>query len=415
MITRTDADAVAAAWAHAESLARGREHRAVLEEFDLGYAVRTATVRRLFSPSELGTGVRVIDRETGRVSNWPNWPIETLRQQYREKRGEVVDPPRTADPELQLRREARRKVAPSVAAHATVDGRVYIARGAKGDQELGHHRLVLERLAEQTPQETVRGSERHAELIVCSDVLHDVDRRRALDGLPPLTLDEARRLLSESLFETFQIHSPGDPLAGKPNDPCETCVHVLTQLALLPWGSTAALYTSLPPDQPNPDPARFSDTLASALLDGGWLPQAPFEANWQMAEPMVEDVDKVKGQEHRHEAFPAVFQAFGQTGSLVMARQTPGLEQRTRYFQIESEIAAHTADLLHEFGQVIGVRLYPLGRIGRESVLAIDERGRVFDLDQAGEWFVADSYVEALETLVLGKRTYRVRDDGTWD
>lgn len=414
MITRTDADAVATAWARAESLAKGREHLATVEEFDLGFAVRTATVRRLFSPSELGTGVRVIDRATGRVSTWPNWPFETLRQQYREKRGEVVDPPKTADPEIQLRREARRTVAPSVAAHATVEGRVYIARGAKGDQKLQHHRLVLERLAEQTPQETVRGCERHAELIACSDALHDVDRRRALDGLAPLTLDEARRLLSESLFETFQIHSPGDPLAGKPNDPCETCTYVLTQLALMPWGSTGALYPDVAPDKPNPDPGRFSDILASALLDGGWRPQTPYEINVEMAEPMVEDVNKIKGREFRHREFPAVFEAFGQTGSLVMARRAPGLEQRTRFFQVESEVAAHTADLLHEFGQVIGVRLYPLGRVGFESVLAIDEQGRVFDLDQAGEWFVADSYVEALETLVLGKRTYRVRDDGTW-
>jgi hypothetical protein len=414
MITRAEADATGAALARAESLAKGREHRAVVGEFDLGFTVKTVSVRRLFSPSEVGAGVLVIDRETGRTSTWPNWPADTLHEIYREKRGDIVDAPRASDPEVQLRREARRSVAPSVAAHATVEGRVYVARGAKGDQKLNHHRLVLERLAEQTPQETVRGCERHAELIACSDALFDVDRRRALNGLPPLTLDEARHVLAPARLETFQIHAPGDPLAGKPNDPCETCTYVLTQLALMPWGQTGALYPRTAPDQPNPDPERFSDVVASALLDAGWMPEVPYEVRTDLADFMIEDVNKVKGREFRHTSFPAVLEAFGQTGSLVVDRRTPGAEQRTRFFQIESEVAAHTADLLHDFGQVIGARLYPIGRVGYESVLAIDERGRVFDLDQAGEWFVADTYPAALETLILGKRTYRVRDDGTW-
>jgi hypothetical protein len=305
-------------------------------------------------------------------------------------------------------------VAPSVAAHATVEGRVYVARGAKGDQKLNHHRLVLERLAEQTPQETVRGCERHAELIACSDALFDVDRRRTLRGLAPLTLDEARQLLAASEFETFQILAPDDPDAGKPNDPCETCTYVLTQLALMPWGKTGGLYPSVAPDLPNPDPARFSDVLGAELVHAGWMAEIPREGNVLMAELTVEEVAAKQGRQFRHEVFPAVIEALGQTGSLGIHRRAPGLEQRSRYFEIFPDRAAYTADLLHEFGEVIGARLFPLGRVGFESVLAIDERGRVFDLDQAGEWFVAGTYLEALETLTLGKRTYRVRDDGTW-
>jgi hypothetical protein len=414
MITRADADAVAAAWARSESLAKGREHRADVEEFDLGFSVKTVAVRRLFSPSEVGAGVRVIDRETGRVSTWPNWPSATLQEVYREQRGDVVDPPRTADPELQLRREIHRRPAPSVAAHATVQGRVYIARGAKGDQKLNHHRLVRERLAEQSPQETVRGCERHAEMIVCSDALHDVDRRRGLDGLAPLTLDEARQVLGESLFVTFQIQEPGAETAGEPNTPCATCSYVLTQLALLPWGSTGALYHDIAPERPNPEPARFSDVAAAELLNGRWKPETPYEVRYGMAEVMAADVVKTRGQEFRHEPFPAVYAAFGLTGKLIVKRRAPGLEQRVQLFEIWSMPVRHTADVLHEFGQVIGARLFPLGRVNFESVLAIDEHGRVFHLDQAGEWFVADSYVEALETLIQGRRTHRVRDDGTW-
>lgn len=413
MITRADAEAVAAAWARSESLTRKREYQPVVEEFDSGFAVKTVAAGR-FSQSEVGTGVRVIDRATGRVSTWPNWPSETLREVYREQRPAIVDPPRTADPEIGLRREIHRRTAPGVAAHATVQGRVYVAHGAKGDQKLEHHPLVLERLAGQTPQETVRGCERHAELIVCSDALHDVDRRRALDGLAPLTLDEARQVLGESLFETFQIQPPGDDLAGRPNEPCESCVHVLTQLALLPWESTGALTPVVAPGRPSPDPSRFSDVTASELLRAGWRPGAEPDVQAEMAETMAEDIVEVSGQEFRHEAFPAVYQAYAHTGMLVITRRAPGTDQRTQAFEICSDRGRHYADVLHEFGRVIGARLFPLGRLNYESLLAIDEHGRVFHLDQAGEWFVAGSYVEALETLIQGRRTHRVSDDGTW-
>ncbi|GID99428.1 hypothetical protein Adu01nite_07790 [Paractinoplanes durhamensis] len=410
-----DADASAAAWARAESLARGAEYRATVVEFELGFIVTTTPVRRTSSPDEIGAGSSVIDRATGRVSTWPSWPSDTLERVYGEQRAAVVDPPRTADPEVQLRREARRRVAPGVAAHATVEGRVHIARGAKGDQKLNHHRLVLERLAEQTPQQTVRGCERHAEMIVCSDVLHEADRKRALDGRTPLTLDEARELLGAAQFETFQIREAGDPLGGRPNDPCETCVYVLTQLRLLPWDAVAALHDNPVTPTPSPDPERFSDVVASELRRGGWKADVAPAFAVSLAEFETENVVKVHGREHRHQAFPAMIEALAQTaGTVVIHRHAPGLEQRSRVVYIGPAFAQHSADVLHDFGQVIGARLFPIGSINNESILAIDERGRIFDLDQAGEWFIADSFGEALETLVVGYRTYRVTDDGTW-
>lgn len=417
MITRADAENSAAAWARAESLL-GRPREPLIDEFDLGFIVVMAAPVApdpAVPTAEVGAGVRVIDRATGRVSTWPNWPLETVQRTYREQRPDIVDPPRTADPEVALRRDAHRRITPGVAAHVTVDGRVYVGRGAKGDQELRHHRLVAQLLGEPAEHERVRGSERHAELIACSDALHDVDRRRGLAGLAPITLDQARVLLRGVPFETFQIQAPGDPLAGKPNDPCETCVHVLTQLALLPWASTGALYEFVAPPRTSPDPARFSDTVAAELLDGGWWPGAPYDVTVSMAQGMLEDdILPVAGLEFRHQAFPAFAQALGHTALAGISRRAPGVSQRSRAFEIQPEKAAHTADLLHEFGRVIGARLLPLGRVGGESVLAIDEHGRIFDLDQAGEWFVADTYLDALETLTLGRRTYRVRDDGTW-
>ena len=52
---------------------------------------------------------------------------------------------------MELRRNARRRPAPTTAAHLTVDGRLFIARGAKGDQEIQHHPLVAAQLRRHGP------------------------------------------------------------------------------------------------------------------------------------------------------------------------------------------------------------------------------------------------------------------------
>ncbi|MEE3919750.1 SUKH-3 domain-containing protein [Micromonospora sp. BRA006-A] len=76
--------------------------------------------------------------------------------------------------------------------------------------------------------------------------------------------------------------------------------------------------------------------------------------------------------------------------------------------------AAHTADSLADFAAVLGARLFPLGSERQESILAVDEHGRIFALDQAGEWFLGADIDAALTTLLLGRAPARVRDDGTW-
>ncbi|MET8348926.1 SUKH-3 domain-containing protein [Micromonospora sp. NPDC005206] len=83
-------------------------------------------------------------------------------------------------------------------------------------------------------------------------------------------------------------------------------------------------------------------------------------------------------------------------------------------FDIRPHTIAHTADTLADFGAVLGVRLFPIGTEQQDSILVVDEHGRVFALDQAGEWFLGDTIDAALTTLLLGRAPARVRDDGTW-
>jgi hypothetical protein len=64
---------------------------------------------------------------------------------------------------------------------------------------------------------------------------------------------------------------------------------------------------------------------------------------------------------------------------------------------------------------VIGAALYPLGVEGdHDALLAVDEQGRVFALDHAGEWFLGDTVADALRTLVTGAQPARVHDDGSY-
>jgi hypothetical protein len=71
--------------------------------------------------------------------------------------------------------------------------------------------------------------------------------------------------------------------------------------------------------------------------------------------------------------------------------------------------------LASEFGRRLGVRAYGIGsENGGESTLVGDEHGRVFALDQGGEWYLGGSLDEALVTLVYGRHQPKVRADGTW-
>jgi hypothetical protein len=59
--------------------------------------------------------------------------------------------------------------------------------------------------------------------------------------------------------------------------------------------------------------------------------------------------------------------------------------------------------------------LYPIGRTSADGILAGDDRGRIFLIDQAGEWFVGSTIDEAVVSLVVGRALPRLRDDGGWD
>ncbi|MGN9764493.1 SUKH-3 domain-containing protein [Micromonospora sp. SD12] len=410
MIDRQQAEQLAAVWARRESQRLGHECHHSVDEFDLGYIITsTVPIEARTVPGDLPT--TVVDKLTGEVTTWPRVPADTVAQMYRRSRPAGSPVPRTVDPASQLLREIRRLPTPNTAAHLTLEGRLFRAHGAKGDVTLNHHPLVRSYLDGLPPGHLVRGGERHAELIVVSDVLHHYDHHRAAEGIAPLGMADAKDILHTARFEVYRVREPGDPNGGLADRPCDSCVDMLVDFNVLPWSDRAFTMPWQPDPQPDPAPGRFHPEVAQALVAAGWRPHFGDEI---VALSAIRDVGAVRGETSAHVDFPAVLATLTAFPSLVGARRGPGEQVWISRFDIRPRQVAHTADTLADFAAVLGVRLFPIGTERQESIFVVDQRGRIFALDQAGEWFLGEDIDAALTTLLLGRAPARVRDDGTW-
>jgi hypothetical protein len=297
---------------------------------------------------------------------------------------------------------------------------LFVARGAKGDQGLRHHPLVRDYLDDLPIGQLTRGGDRHAELLVVSDALHEYDRRRGAAGQPPLSYEQARELLTGAALQIFRVREPGDPRGGPAERPCESCIRALVYFGVLPW--VELTHTEewshgrlglAPPPMPMPvlEPGRFPPGVGEALFESGWRPSF---ANEGYAIAAIQRTLPVVGRRHRHEVFPAAHEALSAFPSVESGRRGPGERSWIRRFSVNPVEAAHSADTLADFSAVLGSRLFPVGTEGGDSILAVDEHGRVFALDQAGEWFLGDDIETALIGLLLGRGAARVHDDGRW-
>jgi len=375
MISRGEAEAIASRWARGEAVIRGYACKPALVEFDLGYVVWTRP-----APDVLpipGDGARtVIDRETGALSTWPGIPPDDIASLYRANRPQTV---RTIDPAVALRRATIRHPTPTIAAELTVGDRVFRVQGAKGDQRIAHHPTLADRLAAIPEPARVRGAERHAELIAASEALHSTD------GLP-------------GRLAAFHVRAAGDPDGGTSAQPCETCRVVLGELGFLPrdpileWrhGSDRV-----------PAPRRFPPEVARVLAGGGWL-----------GTPMPKNQALVAAEELMGRPAP---EALAEFAGVRCGRRGPGRRRAIRLLTFDPLPGARQAAALGEFAQVVGEPVFPIAVEGGDAVVVLDERGRVFVLDQGGEWFVGTTLDEAITGLLTGDGpAARLHDDGTW-
>lgn len=116
-----------------------------------------------------------------------------------------------------------------------------------------------------------------------------------------------------------------------------------------------------------------------------------------------------------YEAFPAAVAALEEFGGLYVDQDGPGADLRLRPFAVDPTLVPPCGSALADTGRVLGTRLYPLGIEGdADALIVIDESGRVFALDHAGEWFLGATAADAITTLVTGTQPPRLTDTGTW-
>jgi hypothetical protein len=159
---------------------------------------------------------------------------------------------------------------------------------------------------------------------------------------------------------------------------------------------------------------RFPAAVAEVLRTHGWHDGRRVDEDRTAAALRLVG-EQVGSHGHRHEPFPAAVEALAEFGGLYVTQDGPGQQLRRRPFAIDPTMAAGSAETLADLAGVIGAVLYPLGVEGdHDALLAVDERGRVFALDHAGEWFLGETIAAALTTLVTGTQPRRLHDDGTY-
>jgi YwqJ-like deaminase len=223
MITREEAELIAAAWVAKGRSPGDQELSPVVHEFDLGFVVWGRPPPG--SAPLVGAGRGIIDRETGELSVWPSLPVQSVVERFRERRADRPPVPHTWAPADELRRELRRSVTPTTITELALTDQVITARGVKSDARPNLHRLVRAFFAaELAPEHRERGHDRCSEAAALSDALHAEDARRAVAGEDPVTLDQARTgLFAGASLVTYRVREPGDPVAGESVPPCMSC------------------------------------------------------------------------------------------------------------------------------------------------------------------------------------------------
>lgn len=401
----------------AEQLARGagtsyRPHVAEFPECFIVWTLPDAGGR----PPAPGDGARlVIDRDDARITTYPSVPLDHVRRLHRQRRESASPAPVTADPVATLRRLGG-GAAPGVAVRLVpADGVPRQATGAKGDQTLHHHPLVTQWLATQPTGSVVRGARRHSELIVLSDWLHEHDHAAARRGEPGIDLDGVRAAAQgvQELRITL-VRDPGDPLAGTPAGPCDTCLAAWIHFGLAPATVAPEPLEPAPPTAGIPQAlAHLSPDIAATLAAGGWDVPMRLDGRVVPAEEWAELTLRVLAG-YGHPVLEPLRAAIEKFPYLVSVRRGPGVVHRVRPFEFGGDLVGATAASLAAFAEVVGA---PMGPVGTEqagdSIIAVDEHGRVWVLDQAGEWYAGPDLDTAFVVLLQGHPMPRVRDDGT--
>ena len=139
MISREEAERLAARWARDESVRRERPVPPVVEEIAPAGWFGPRSFRRCCPhPAKVPDGHRQGNRRGHQLAS----PVAGVCGRAAPAAPATSCGPPHSRPVSRARRSMRLRPGPTVIAELTLNGRRHLARGAKGDQELQHHPLV---------------------------------------------------------------------------------------------------------------------------------------------------------------------------------------------------------------------------------------------------------------------------------
>ncbi|WP_020521559.1 SUKH-3 domain-containing protein [Catelliglobosispora koreensis] len=403
MISQEQLNGIVRRWAVTESFQRGYECEPHLNEFDKGWVVWAPYPPQHRQDLPPGSGqTYIIDRETGDITMIPGVPDIVAREMYVPRSEPEVSSFRA--PAIPLSERQRRAALleaelvrylngqpfrlPHVAAELTVNGTAFTAVGHTDDATPAHHPLVWQAFSSIAPGNRNRGAERHAELIALSKALF------AFFGsdIPPL--DQVRSLLGTASVRLRAFTEGSDPDDPQPGFSCHTVRAVLLSLGVPGNPPPDLMAPPLPPKETG-DLSFVKQLITDSLVHTALTP----------------------GLRHQLPVLPFLPELLAPYGTVYGVLQSaPAAAQRVEGFTLNTEMSVPLADTLGDASVHIGTRLFPIGEegAGHTAVLAIDEGQRVFIVDHVGIWYVGANLDEAMQALLTGAATPRVRADGTW-
>lgn len=154
-------------------------------------------------------------------------------------------------------------------------------------------------------------------------------------------------------------------------------------------------------------PDRFPVQVAEVLRTAGWSEGRRTDAEAAMAVDIVREQIGRNGE--RSESFPAATAVLNEFGGIYVIQDGPGVDLARRPFAIDPTDVAATTETLADLGKRLHTRLFPIGMEGdHDSILAVDETGKVYAIDHTGTWLLGDTIDAALITLVTGTQPARL-------
>jgi hypothetical protein len=142
--------------------------------------------------------------------------------------------------------------------------------------------------------------------------------------------------------------------------------------------------------------SRFSEFTETILRASGWSPNRNVS---QLVIQWKAEIQKTDGQE----MFPEAEKILIEFGGLKIKQNYPNKIYSRTSVEINPSLVIYESDRFEVFEKNLEINLYPLGETdGGHSFLTVGEDGRIF-LVMMNVWFVANSFDEALENLILGK------------